>query len=362
MNTGEEAKSALWEAKRMILNQEFLGTTRDGEKVEKFALSNSKGLTAAVMNLGGILISFKMPDRTGAVEEITLGFDTLDEYLAGHPYFGAIIGRFANRIAQGKFQLDGVEYRLACNEKNINHLHGGNVGFDKVVWQAEPFKNSSSAGLRLSYLSPDGEEGYPGNLRVSVTYTLNEENELKFEYRAEADKATPVNLTNHAYWNLAGAGSGSILDHELLLNCSRYLPVNEALIPTGEMRTVQGTPMDFTTPKPINTDMDKVPGGYDHCFVVDPSDQKLTLIARLYEPKSGRGMRILTTKLGVQFYTGNLLHKIRGGGGALFDKHGALCLETEFFPDAVNQPDFPSAILRPGETYRHTTVHRFFID
>lgn len=346
----------------MILNQELFGTTSEGKKVEKFTLSNSKGLTGAIMTLGGILISFKMPDRTGTVEEITLGFDTLDEYLAGHPYFGAIIGRFANRIALGKFQLEGVEYRLACNEKNINHLHGGNVGFDKVLWQAEAFQNSSSAGLRLSYLSPDGEEGYPGNLKVSVTYTLNEENELTFEYRAETDKATPVNLTNHAYWNLAGVGSGSILGHELLLNCSRYLPVTEALIPTGEMRLVQGTPMDFTTSKPISTDMDKVPGGYDHCFVTDPSDQELTPIARLYEPKSGRGMTISTTKPGVQFYTGNLLGEIRGAGGALFDKHGALCLETEFFPDAVNEPHFPSSILRPGETYHHITTHRFFID
>ena len=346
----------------MNLHQELFGTTRDGKKVEKFTFGNSKGVTATVMSLGGIVISLRMPDRAGAVREITLGFETLDDYLAGHPYFGAIIGRFANRIARGTFQLEGVEYRLACNEKNINHLHGGNAGFDKVVWQTEAFQDSASAGVRFSYLSPDGEEGYPGNLKVSVTYSLNEENELKFEYWAETDKATPVNLTNHAYWNLAGAGSGSILGHELVLNCSKYLPINDALIPTGEMRTVQGTPMDFTTLKPIGIDMDKVPGGYDHCFVVDPSDQELTLIARLYEPKSGRGMRILTTKPGVQFYTGNLLHKIRGADGALFDKHGALCLETEFFPDAVNQPDFPSAILRLDETYHHITLHRFFID
>lgn len=346
----------------MAPNQELFGTTKDGKTVEKFTLGNSKGITAAVMNLGGILISFKMPDRTGAVREITLGFDTLDEYLAGHPYFGAIIGRFANRIARGRFQLDGVEYTLARNEKNINHLHGGIMGFDKVVWQTEAFQDSALAGVRFSYLSPDGEEGYPGNLNLNVTYSLNEENELRFEYWAETDKATPVNLTNHAYWNLAGAGSGSILDHELLLNCSKYLPVDEAFIPTGEIRTVRGTPMDFTTPKPIGIDMDKVPGGYDHCFVGDPSDQELTLIARLYEPKSGRGMRISTTKPGVQFYAGNLLDSIRGAGGALFDKHGALCLETEFFPDAVNQPGFPSAILRPGKTYHHTTVHSFFID
>ena len=346
----------------MNLNQELFGTTKDGKKVEKFILGNSKGITVTVMNLGGILISFKMPDRTGAVREITLGFDTLDEYLAGHPYFGAIIGRFANRIARGKFELDGVEYTLACNEKNINHLHGGNVGFDKVLWQAEGFQDTTWAGVRFSYLSPEAEEGYPGNLKVTVTYSVNEENELKFEYWGETDKATPVNLTNHAYWNLAGAGSGSILGHELLLHCSKYLPVNHALIPTGEIRAVQGTPMDFTTSKPIGIDMNKVPGGYDHCFVVDPSDQELVLIARLYEPKSGRGMTISTTKPGVQFYAGNLLDSIRGADGALFDKRGALCLETEFFPNAVNQLDFPSAILRPGETYHHTTVHRFFID
>ncbi len=199
-------------------------------------------------------------------------------------------------------------------------------------------------------------------MKVTVAYTLNEENELKFEYWAETDKATPVNLTNHAYWNLAGAGSGTILDHELFLNCPKYLPVDNTLIPTGAIETVQGTPMDFTTSKPIGLHIDRVSGGYDHCFVLDPYDQKLTRIARLYEPTTGRGMTILTTKPSVQFYTGNFLDGIRGARGAVFEKHSALCLETEFFPDAVNQPDFPSAILHPGETYHHMTVHRFFIE
>lgn len=351
-----------WEVERMNLTQEPFGISKDGKKVEKFTLSNSKGMTATVMTLGGILVSFKMPDRGGVVQEITLGFDTLEEYLAGHPYFGAIIGRFANRIAQGRFHLDGVTYTLVPNEKSTNHLHGGNMGFDKVVWQAEVFQDGASAGVKLSYLSPDGEEGYPGTLKVAVAYRLSEDNELKVEYWAETDKATPVNLTNHTYWNLAGAGSGSILGHELLLNCPKYLPVDDNLIPTGEIRPVQGTPMDFTSSKPIGLHMDQVPGGYDHCFVMDPLVRGLKPIARLHEPGSGRTMEISTTKPAVQFYTGNFLDKIRGAGGTLFDKHGALCLETEFFPDAVNQSAFPSAILRPGETYHHVTVHRFFTD
>ncbi len=346
----------------MMLNQEPFGTTKDGKEIEKFTLTNSKSLTATVMSFGGILISFQMPDREEAVAEITLGFDTLDEYLAGHPYFGAIVGRVANRIARGTFELDDVQYTLACNENSINHLHGGHVGFDKAVWQAEAFQDPASAGVRFSYVSSDGEEGYPGNLKVTVACTLNEENELRFEYWAETDKATPVNLTNHAYWNLAGVGSGTILGHELSLNCSKYLPVDDRLIPTGEIRPLQGTPMDFTTSKPIGLNMDKVSGGYDHCFVADPSDRELKPIARLYEPKTGRGMTISTTKPAIQFYAGNLLETTRGAGGVLFEKHGALCLETEFFPNAVNQPEFPSAILRPGETYHHMTVHRFFTE
>jgi aldose 1-epimerase len=346
----------------MTLTQEPFGTTREGKKVERFTLSNSTGITATVMTFGGILISLRMPDRKGAFEEITLGFDTLGEYEAGHPYFGAIIGRFANRIARGTFQLDGVQYTLACNEKNVNHLHGGNVGFDKVVWHADRLQDQDSVGVKFSYLSSDGEEGYPGNLKVTVTYSLNEENELRFEYWAETDKATPVNLTNHAYWKLAGAGSGPILDHELLLMCPKYLPVDDTLIPTGEIRPVQGTPMDFTGAKRIGLDMSQVPGGYDHCFVRDPSNQELTLMARLYETENGRGMAVSTTKPGIQFYAGNLLETTRGAGGAVFERHGALCLEAEFFPDAVNHPDFPSAILQPGDTYHHITVHRFFID
>jgi aldose 1-epimerase len=346
----------------MNLRQEPFGTTREGKRVEKFILENSQGITASVMNLGGILISFKMPDRKEAVREIALGFDRLDEYLAGHPYFGAIVGRVANRIARGEFHLNGAAYTLACNEKTINHLHGGNVGFDKVIWDGEPFQDRGLAAIRFSYLSPDGEEGYPGNLRVTVTYSLSEDNELKFEYWAETDKPTPVNLTHHAYWNLAGPGSGAILKHELQLRCSRYLPVDNQLIPTGEVRSVKGTAMDFTISKPVGRDMDRVPGGYDHCFVVDPSEERLPVAARVYEPMSGRGMSVRTTKPGIQLYTGNFLDGVRVAGGAAIDKHGALCLETEFFPDAVNRPEFPSAILRPGETYHHITVHRFFID
>ena len=344
----------------MKLTQGPFGTATDGKKVQRFDLDNGNGIKASVTDYGCILTSLKMPDRRGKAAEITLGFDTLDEYLADHPYFGAVVGRFANRIARGEFELDGTSYSLARNENGANHLHGGVTGFDKVVWDAEGFEDIASTGVRFHYLSPDGEEGYPGNLDVTVTYALTEDGELRFEYQAETDKPTPINLTNHTYWNLAGAGSGPIFDHELSLNCSHYLPVDEELMPTGEVLPVQGTPMDFTAAKPIGRDFDQVPGGYDHCFVADPSDRAPAPIARVYEPGSSRGMTVSTTKPAVQFYVASFLEETHGAGGTVFDTHGALCLETQFFPDAPNCPEFPSAILRPGETYHHVTVHRFF--
>ena len=346
----------------MSVKYELFGTTPEGEKVGKFLLNNSKGITATIMSLGGTVISLKMPDREGEIKEVTLGFDNLQQYLAGHSYFGAAIGRFANRIAKGVFQLDGVKYYLACNEKSLNHLHGGNKGFDKVVWQAESFEDTTLTGVTFSYLSSDGEEGYPGNLRVTVTYSLNEDNEFKIEYNAQTDKPTIVNLTNHTYWNLAGAGSGTVLNHQLTLKSKKYLPVNNSLIPTGEIKTVHGTPMDFTMPKLIGKDIHDTAGGYDHCFVIESSNQELSLAAKLYEPESGRTMEILTTTPGIQFYSGNFLDNVRGAGGALFQKHSGLCLETGFFPNSINEPEFPSPILYPDRTYHQVTIHRFSTD
>ena len=346
----------------MSVKYELFGTTPEGEKVGKFILNNSKGITASVMSLGGTVISLKMPDREGEIKEITLGFDNLQQYLASYFYFGAIIGRFANRIAKGVFQLDGVRYYLARNDNGLNHLHGGNKGFDKVVWQAESFKDNTSTEVAFSYLSSDGEEGYPGNLRVIVTYSLNEDNEFKIEYNAQTDKPTIVNLTNHTYWNLAGAGSGTVMNHQLTLKGKKYLPVNNNLIPTGEIKTVYGTPMDFTKPKLIGKDIHDTAGGYDHCFVIESLNQELSLAAKLYEPESGRTMEILTTTPGIQFYSGNFLDNIRGAGGALFQKHGGLCLETGFFPNSINEPNFPSPILYPDRTYHQVTIHRFSTD
>jgi aldose 1-epimerase len=346
----------------MELQRELYGTTPEGAKIDCFTLTNSGGLSAKVITYGCILTSLRMPDKYGKTGEITLGFDTLEGYLADQPYFGALVGRFANRIAGGRFELDGKSYNLACNEKGANHLHGGKVGFDKRVWSAEELRSNDRIGVCFSYTSPDGEEGYPGNLAVIVTYSLNEQNELIFDYQAQTDQSTPINLTNHAYWNLSGAGSGTIYDHTLFLSCPSYLPVNEELIPTGEILPVKGTALDFTTEKPIGRDIDQLPIGYDHCFVAERDDASLTAIARLFDPASGRGLEISTTKPAVQLYTGNFLTGIKGAHGVVFSKHSALCLETEGFPDAVNRPEFPAAVLRPGESYHHTTVQRFFTE
>jgi aldose 1-epimerase len=346
----------------MELKRQSYGKTSDGTEVDIFTLKNSSGITARVITYGCIITSVQMPDRNGKIGEITLGFDSLEGYLDRHPYFGALVGRFANRIAAGRFELEGKQYTLACNEKDRNHLHGGRVGFDKRVWMAEELRDSATIGVGFSYTSPDGEEGYPGELKVTVTYSLSEANELTLGYRAETTKATPINLTNHTYWNLSGPGSGTIYDHLLTLECSRYLPVNEQLIPTGERLSVEGTPLDFREQKAIGQDIDQLPVGYDHCFIADKEGDRLESIARLVEPASGRGVELSTTQPAVQLYTGNYLDGIRGAGGAVFNKHTALCLETEYYPDAVNHPEFPSAVLHPGEIYNHTTVHRFFTE
>lgn len=342
----------------MTIKKAFYGSLADGASVDKYTFANSRGLTAEVITYGGILTSLAQPDRRGKSANLTLGFDKLEDYVARNPYFGAVLGRVANRIAGGSFTLEGVQHKLATNN-GPHHLHGGNRGFDKVVWKAKPYTDRTSAGVVLSYSSRDGEEGYPGNLRVTMTYRLTEDNELSFEYSAQTDKPTPVNLSHHGYWNLAG--SGMILDHELLLNCPFYLPVDDTLIPTGEVLSVKGTPMDFTASKPIGRDIGKVAGGYDHCWAAARSDRGYRHIATLYEPSSGRGMEVWTTMPGVQLYTGNFLSGLAGAAGAVYNKHYGLCLETQYFPDAVNRPHFPSCILLPGQTYSHKTAHRFFV-
>jgi aldose 1-epimerase len=343
----------------MDLFKEDFGRLPDGTPVELYTLNNSHGLRARIMTYGAILVSLEVPDRTGGLADITLGYDSLGGYLEATPYFGAVVGRYGNRIAKAKFTLDGAEYSLAANNGD-NHLHGGLKGFDKVVWAAEPVREEAAVGVKLSYLSPDGEEGYPGNLSCVLTYRITEDNEFKITYEATTDKATPVNLTHHSYFNLAGQGRGDILAHELLLEADRYTPVDEGLIPTGELRPVAGTPFDFTTAHIIGARIDRVAGGYDHNFVLRSGGGDLARAAQVYEPTSGRVMDVFTTEPGIQFYTGNFLDgTITGKVELVYNQHAGFCLETQHFPDSPNQPDFPSTILRPGETYQTLTIYRF---
>ncbi len=332
--------------------------TVDGKAVKLFTLTNSKGTVVKVSNYGLIITEIDTADRSGKLGNIVLGFDNLAQYQAGHPFFGAIAGRVANRIAKGKFTLDGQTYSLAVNN-GPNHLHGGKKGFDKQVWQAEP--NAAQNAVTFHYLSKDGEEGYPGNLEVTVTYTLTEENELRIDYRAKTDKATPINVTNHSYFNLAG--SGDTLGTEIYINADRYTKTDETLIPTGELAPVKGTPLDFTKAKPMANGLEELktfPGGYDHNFVLNGGGKKLELAARAYEPKSGRVLEVSTTEPGVQLYNGiGLDGSLIGVGGVKYVKHGGFCLETQHFPDAINKPSFPSVVLRPGETFKSTTVFKF---
>jgi aldose 1-epimerase len=338
------------------------GKTEDGTSIDLYTLTNKKGMTAKVMTYGAILTELDVPDKSGKTADVVLGFADLKGYLGGHPYFGSNVGRVANRIAKGKFTLDGKEYHLAINNKP-NALHGGLKGFDKVVWKAEPLKSPDEAAVKFIYVSKDGEEGYPGNLTVTVTYTLTNDNQLKIDYTATTDKPTPVNLTNHSYFNLAGAQAGDILGHELMLVADQYTPVDETLIPTGEIKPVKGTPLDFTTPALIGARIEKLkgdPGGYDHNFVLNGEGKKLALAARVREPKSGRMMETWTTEPGVQFYSGNFLDgKKTGKGGVVYKKHWGFCLEAQHFPDSVNHPNFPSMILKPDETYKQTTIYKF---
>ena len=340
------------------------GATAEKAPVELYTLANGNGVEISIMTYGGIVVSIKVPDRQGKLGEVTLGYDSLDGYLKNNsPYFGTLVGRYANRIAQGKFSLGGRDYRLAVNSFG-SHLHGGNRGFDKVVWQAKEMRTPKGVGLKLQYVSPDGEEGYPGTLSVTVAYTLTNDNELKIDYLATTSKETIVNLTNHAYFNLAG--SGDILKHEIMINADRFTPISEAFIPTGELRPVKGTPMDFSKPMAIGArigqkDEQLIRGnGYDHNFVLNRKDNSLSLAARVEEPTSGRVLEVLTTEPGMQFYTGNFLDgTIKGKGGRVYPQRAGFCLETQHFPDSPNKPNFPSTVLKPGQKYATTTVYKF---
>jgi aldose 1-epimerase len=341
----------------------------DGREIDQYTLTNRNGLRVKVIGYGATIASVEVPDRNGKLENVTLYRDSLDDYRQQNTsYFGAAVGRYGNRIAQGRFKLDGKEYTLATNN-GANHLHGGKVGFDKVVWSAKPLQDNSSVGVVFAYESPDGEEGYPGTLSAKVTYSLTDDNELKMKYDATTDKPTILNLANHAYWNLAGAGSGDVLDHVIMLNSDRYLPVDAGLIPTGELKAVENTPMDFTRPKTIGSRLKEVKGedpqgGYDHCYVLRRTGDdkgRLVLAAKVSEPTSGRVMEILTTQPAVQFYTGNFLDGTITAGGKTYKQHYAFCLETEHYPDSPNHSEFPSTVLRPGKTYHEVTLHKFSV-
>ena len=341
------------------------GRTADGQKVELFTLTNAHGIEVRAINYGGIIVSLRVPDRAGHLGDVVLGYDSLDGYLKATPYFGAIVGRYGNRIAKGAFTLEGRTYKLVTNN-GPNHLHGGTRGFDKVVWKADPFDGPSGVGVVLTYTSPDGEEGYPGTLNARVTYTLTDRDELSFEYFATTDKATPINLTQHSYFNLAGEGTRDVLDHQLTIDADRYTPVDATLIPTGKLASVAGTPFDFRKATAIGARIEEKDeqimrgGGYDHNFVLNRKGPGLARVIRLTEPTSGRVIDVSTTEPGVQFYSGNFLDgSVTGKSGHVYRRRYGLCLETQHFPDSPNHPSFPSTILRPGGEYHSKTVLAF---
>ncbi len=350
------------------MTREPFGTTARGAAISVYTLRNARGTELRVLDYGGIIVSLKIADRNGRLDDVVLGYDSLPDYERGSSYFGAIIGRYGNRIAKGRFTLDGRTYVLARNN-GPNHLHGGRNGFDRAVWGAAPFERPDSVGLVFRYTSPDGEEGYPGTLQATVTYTLTNRNELIVDYHASADKATPVNLTQHSYFNLAGDGTRDILDHVVTLNADRFTPVDSTLIPTGEIKSVQGTPFDFRAPTPIGARIDgddaqlRYGRGYDHNFVLNKTGERgPTLAARVYEPTSGRVMEIYTTEPGLQFYSGNFLDgTARGKHGVAYRHRYGFAMETQHFPDSPNEPAFPSTILHPGEEYRSRTIYRLTV-
>ncbi len=345
------------------VSKDNFGTTRDGGSVERYTLKNKRGLVAKIITLGGIISELHVPDRAGKFADIALGFDTLAEYEEhnGAVYFGCITGRVANRIAGAKFDLDGRSYRLDPHPKTSFHLHGGVKGFSKVIWSAKVITDARGPALRLTYLSKDDDQGFPGNLDTNVTYVLTEDGALVIEYEAKTDKATPINLTNHTYFNLAGAGSGTVLDHRLTLQAKHYLETDADMLPTGKMLPVAGTAFDFTQGEVVGRRRDQISiGGYDHAFVLaDQPRPKPVLAAEVYEPKSGRVMQVLTDQPGVQLYTATYTTPLKGKNGTSYDRFHGLCLETQHHPDSVHHAEFPTTILRPGQSYRTTTIHRF---
>lgn len=343
----------------VTIQKEVFGALEDGRTADLYTLTNSSGMVVRITNYGGIVTSIHVPDKNGIIENVVLGFDNLDQYLGNHPYFGALIGRYGNRISGGSFELDGTVYTLPVNDGN-NQLHGGDGGYHSVLWDAAIVRGNE---LRLTYFSPDGDEGFPGNLQVSVTYSLTVDNQLRIDYEAETDKPTHVNLTNHAYFNLSGDHSTDILDHLLTIQADHYTPVNDQLIPTGEIAEVEGTSFDFRNPYAIGARIDDIPGGYDHNYVLKRYTEDMEKIAELLHPASGRKMSVYTTEPGLQFYSGNFLDgSLRGFDGVAYQKYAGLCLETQHFPDTPNQPHFPSTVLSPGETYRTSTVYSFSVE
>lgn len=342
------------------IKTENFGTSPDGAVVKRYTLQNRNNITVKIIDYGGIITELWVPDKNGQLGNIALGFDKFEPYAKGHPFFGAIAGRYANRIGKAQFEIDGQVYKLAANNGK-NHLHGGLKGFDKKVWKSEAIDGGTQASVRLTYRSVDGEEGYPGNLDVTVTYTLNDQNELRIDYTGRTDKATVINLTNHSYFNLAG--SGTVLNHEMMIEADQYTPVDDELIPTGDIAPVKGTALDFTQPTKIGDRIEQFkprPNGYDHNYVLRGGGKFLAMAARVREPNSGRVMEVLTTEPGVQLYTANWLDgKVVGTGGIAYPQHGGFCLETQHYPDSPNKPGFPSTLLRPGKTYETTTVFRF---
>lgn len=356
-NTNANSMEQNDSTKKYSFTEKPYGNTQ-GQAITEYTITNPSGMQVSIINYGGTVTKLLAPDKAGNMGDVVLGYDTLSGFLqTGNPYFNALIGRYGNRIAAGKFTLDGKAYTLAGNN-NGNSLHGGNKGYDKVVWTAKKLSDSS---IQLNYLSKDGEEGYPGNLNVQVVYTLTPDNELKLDYTATTDKATPVNLTSHCYFNLSAGADSTILNHQLQIAADKYTPVNAQLIPTGKIEDVKGGPMDFTSAKQIGKEIAQVDGGYDHNWVLNKTGNNLEKVASLYEPNSGRFMEVLTTEPGLQFYSGNFLDGTLTNtkAGKRYPKHAALCLETQHFPDSPNQPSFPNTILKPGETYRQTTVYKF---
>jgi aldose 1-epimerase len=348
------------EAKSKMQKQLF-GKTEDGQQADLYTLTNKNGVEAQITNYGGTVVSLKVPDRNGKLDDVVLGYDNLEGYAAGKAYIGSTVGRYANRIAHAAFTLDGVTYALAKNDGD-NHLHGG---FNKRLWTAKDVSGPAGQALELTYLSKDGEESFPGNLSVKVVYALTDKNELKIDYTATTDKDTVLNLTNHAYFNLAGQGNGDILQQQLMITADRFTPVDATSIPTGEIRSVKGTPFDFTTATAIGARIDqedqqlKLGHGYDHNWVLSSEPRALSLAAQAYDPHSGRMLEVLTTEPGIQFYTGNFLDGIQGRNGKVYNRRYAFCLETQHFPDSPNHPNFPSTVLKPGQRFQSTTVYKF---